>query len=112
MCAYVGNKTLGYDQEGNLRRALRPEQLVRIAGSVLLSTNLVLAWGLWRKRVRGVFAWLATILLLQVIPILFLLVTGAVATDPVQRRAFYGLLGTPVTLVAVFLLLFPRKNRG
>jgi len=86
--------------------------LFRIADSVLLPTNLVLAWGLWRNRAWAVFAWLGAVLLLQVIPILFLLFTGAFATDPIQRRAFYGLLATNATLVAVFLLLLPRKKRG
>ena len=86
--------------------------LFRIADSVLLPTNLVLAWGLWRNRAWGVFAWLAAVLLLQVIPILFLLFTGAFATDPIQLRAFYGLLAGNATLVAVFLLLLPRKKRG
>jgi len=86
--------------------------LFRIADSVMLPTNLVLAWGLWRNRAWAVFVWLAAILLLQVIPILFLLVTDAFATDPVQRRAFYGLLATNATLVVLFLLLLPRKKRG
>jgi len=86
--------------------------LFRIADSVLLPTNLVLAWGLWRKRAWAVFAWLGAVLLLQVIPILFLLVTDAFATDPAQLRAFYGLLGTNATLVVLFLLLLPRKKRG
>jgi len=84
----------------------------RIADSVLLPTNLVLAWGLWRNRAWGVFAWLVAILLLQAIPILFLLVTGAFANDPAQRGAFYGLLGANATLVVLFLLLLPRKKRG
>lgn len=86
--------------------------LFHIGDAVLLPTNLVLAWGLWKKRPWAVFAWLAAIVLLQGIPILFLLVTDAFATDPTQRRAFYGLLATHVTLVAIFLLLLPKKTRG
>ena len=84
--------------------------LFRIADSVMLPSNLVLAWGLWRNRAWAVFAWLAVVLFLQVIPILFLLFTDALATDPTQRRAFYGLLATHATLVALFLLLLPRKK--
>ena len=81
-----------------------------IGDSVLLPTNLVLAWGLWNKRPWAVFAWLAAIVLLQAIPILFLLVTDAFATDLAQRRAFYGILATHVTLVSIFLLLLPKRN--
>jgi hypothetical protein len=84
--------------------------LFRIADSVLLPTNLVLAWGLWRNRAWAVFAWLAAMLFLQVIPILFLLLTDAFATDPMQQRAFYGLLAGNATLLALFLLLLPRKK--
>jgi len=84
--------------------------LFHIGDSVLLPTNLVLAWGLWRKRPWAVFAWLAAVVLLQAIPILFLLVTDAFATDPTQRRAFYGLLATNATLVVLFLLLLPKRT--
>ena len=80
-----------------------------LGDSVLLPTNLVLAWGLWKKRPWAVFAWLAAIVFLQVIPIVFLLVTDAFATDPTQRRAFYGILATHFTLVAIFLLLLPKR---
>ena len=82
----------------------------RIADSVLLPTNLVLAWGLWRKRAWAVFAWLAAILLLQFVPILVLLFMGAFATDPSQRMTFYGMLVTNAALVGLFLLLLPRKK--
>jgi hypothetical protein len=84
--------------------------LFRIADSVMLPTNLVLAWGFWRNRAWAVFAWLAVILFLQFIPFLFLLLTDAFATDPFQRRALYGLLVTHATLVGLFLLLLPRKK--
>ena len=84
--------------------------LFKIGDSVLLPTNLVLAWGLWKKRPWAVFAWLAAIVILQAIPIVILLVTDAFATDPTQRRAFYGLLATNVTLVAIFLLLLPKMT--
>jgi hypothetical protein len=82
--------------------------LFRIADSVLLPTNLVLAWGLWRNRAWAVFAWLAAILLLQFIP--FLLFTGAFATDPSQRRTLYGMLATHAALVGLFLLLLRRRK--
>jgi hypothetical protein len=84
--------------------------LFHIGDSVLLPTNLVLAWGLWKKRPWAVFGWLAAVVLLQAIPILFLLVTDAFETDPTQRRTFYGMLATHVTLVAIFLLLLPKKT--
>jgi len=84
--------------------------LFRIADSVLLPTNLVLAWGLWRNRAWAVFAWLAAILLLQAIPFLFLLFTGSFVNDPFQRRTLYGMLATHAVLVSVFLLLLRRKK--
>lgn len=83
--------------------------LFHIGDSVLLPTNLILAWGLWRKRPWAVFAWLAAIVFLQAIPILFLLVTDAFASNPTQRRTFYGMLATHVTLVAIFLLLLRKR---
>ena len=85
--------------------------LFTIGDSVLLPTNLVLAWGLWRKRPWAVFAWLAAIVFLQVIPIVILLVMDAFGTDPVQERAFYGMLATHAMLVAIFLILLPRGPR-
>jgi uncharacterized membrane protein SpoIIM required for sporulation len=84
--------------------------LFRIADAVLLPTNLVLAWGLWRNRAWAAIGWLAAVLFLQVIPILFLLSTDVVAIDANQRGAFYGLLTTQAVLVALFLLLLPRKK--
>ena len=84
--------------------------LFHIGDSVLLPTNLVLAWGLWKKRPWAILAWLAAIVLLQAIPILILLVTDAFATDPTQQRAFYSILATHATLVAIFLLLLPRRT--
>jgi hypothetical protein len=84
--------------------------LFHIGDSVLLPTNLVLAWGLWKKRPWAILAWLAAIVLLQAIPILILLVTDAFATDPTQQRAFYSILATHATLVAIFLLLLPKRT--
>ena len=84
--------------------------LFRIADAVLLPTNLVLAWGLWRNRAWAAIGWLAAVLFLQVIPILFLLSTDVVAIDANQRGAFYGLLTTQAVLVALFLLLLPRRK--
>jgi hypothetical protein len=84
--------------------------LFHIGDSVLLPTNLVLAWGLWKKRPWAVFAWLAAIVLLQAIPIFILLVTKAFATDPTQQRAFYSILATHAALVAIFLFLLPKRT--
>ena len=82
----------------------------RIADLVMLPSNLVLAWGFWRNRAWAVFAWLGVVLFLQFIPILFLLFTDAFAIDPIQRRAFYGMLAAHAALVALFFLLLPRKK--
>jgi hypothetical protein len=84
--------------------------MFRIADSVMLPTNLVLAWGLWRNRAWAVFAWLAAVLFLQFMPFLFLLFTGAFANDPAQRRTLYGMLATHAALVGLFLLLLRRKR--
>ncbi len=84
--------------------------LFHIGDTILLPTNLVLAWGLWKKKPWAVLLWLGAIVFLQVIPIVVLLVTGAFATDPTQLRAFYSILATHFTLVTLFLLLLPKKN--
>jgi hypothetical protein len=77
--------------------------LFRIADSVLLPLNLILAWGLWRARLWAVFTWLACIILLQFVP--FLLFTDHFASNPVEKRILYGLLATHAFLVSVFFLL-------
>ena len=77
--------------------------LFRIADSVMLPLNLIMAWGLWRARLCAVFAWLACILLLQFVP--FLLFTDYFASSPMEKRTLYGLLATHASLVCVFILL-------
>jgi hypothetical protein len=77
--------------------------LFRVADSVMLPLNLIMAWGLWKARLWAVFAWLACILLLQFVP--FLLFTAHFASSPVERRTLYGLLATHASLVGIFLLL-------
>ena len=77
--------------------------LLRIADSVMLPLDLIMAWGLWRARLWAVFAWLACILLLQFVP--FLLFTDHFASSPMEKRTLYGLLATHASLVCVFILL-------
>jgi hypothetical protein len=86
--------------------------LFRIADSVMLPLNLVMAWGLWRARLWAVCTWLACILLLQFVP--FLLFTDHFVSSPMEKRTLYGLLATHASLVSVFLLLLLslRSNRA
>jgi len=77
--------------------------LFRIADSVMLPLNLIMAWGLWKARLWAVFTWLACILLLQLVP--FLLFTDHFASSPTEERNLYGLLATHALLVSIFLLL-------
>lgn len=77
--------------------------LFRIADSVMLPLNLIMAWGLWRPKLWAVFTWLACILLLQFVP--FLLFTDHFASSHMQKRILYGLLATHASLVCVFILL-------
>ena len=82
---------------------LAKPMLFRIADSVLLPLNLILAWGLWRSRRWAVLTWLACIIFLQFVP--FLLFTDHFASSPMEKRTLYGLLATQATLVSVFFLL-------
>lgn len=80
--------------------------LFRIADSVMLPLNIIMALGLWRAKLWAVFTWLACILLLQFVPLL--LFTNHFASSPIEVRTIYGLLVTHALLVGVFLLLlFP-----
>ncbi len=77
--------------------------LFRIADSVMLPLNLIMALGLWRSRLWAVLTWLACIILLQFVP--FLLFTDQFASSPMEKRTLYGLLATHAFLVSVFFLL-------
>ena len=81
---------------------------IRIADLLLLTTDLVLPWGLWRTRFWAVVAWVAAVVLLQAVP--FLLFTEFFAPGPRERTTLYGLLATNAVLLGAFLLLLPRKK--
>jgi hypothetical protein len=86
--------------------------MFRIADSVMVPLNLIIAWGVWRARLWGVVAWLAVILLFQFVP--FLLFTDYFAGGVVGRRTLYSLLASHAFLVSVFflLLLSVRSRRA
>jgi hypothetical protein len=77
--------------------------MFRIADSVMLPLNLIIAWGLWKTRLWAVFAWVVCIFFLQIVPIL--LFADRIASGSVAVRTLYGLLVTHASLVTIFLLL-------
>ena len=82
----------------------------QIADLVLLTTNLVLAWGLWRRRLWAVIGWIAAAVFFQAIPIL--LFTESFAAGPRERTILYTMLATNAILLGVFFALLPRKKGG
>lgn len=76
---------------------------LRIADSVMLPLNLIIAWGLWRARLWAVFTWLASILLFQFVP--FLLFTDYFVSRGIEKRTLYSLLVAHAFLASVFFLL-------
>jgi hypothetical protein len=76
--------------------------LIRIADSVMLPLNLIMALGLWRARLWGVLAWLACILLF----------TDHFASSPMERGTLYTLLAAHATLVGDFLFLLLSLRRA
>jgi len=89
--------------------AAKPLQ-VRIADLLLLATNLVLAWGLWRRKFWAAIAWMAVVLLFQAVPIL--LFADAFAVGLRARIRLYSLLATDLVLLGILFALLPRKKTG
>ena len=86
----------------------RPIQF-RIADPLLLAFNLVVGWGLWRKSLWAVVAWIVGVVFLQLLPITFFM--DAFASDAAHRRALQGLLATNVVVLGIFFLLLFRKRK-
>jgi len=75
----------------------------RVADTIMLPLNIIMAWGLWKAKLWAVLAWLVCILLFQFVPFLFF--ADHFASSPMEKRTLYGLLATHASLVTVLFLL-------
>ncbi len=75
---------------------------------MLLLANLTLAPGLWRTRFWAVVGWVATVLLLQYVPIL--LFTDLFASNARERATLYTMLVIHAMLLGTFFALLPRRR--
>jgi len=82
----------------------------RAGDVVLLPANLLIAWGLWRRKFWGVVGWAAAVVFLQAVP--FLLLIRFAAPDPRLRATWYSMLAIHAVTLAAFLLLLRRKKHG
>lgn len=81
----------------------------QIADSILFVFDLTVGWGLWRKKLWAVFAWIAGVLLLQVIP--FTLFMDFFATNAAHRQTLWAMLAIHAVTIGVFVLLLLRRKK-
>ncbi len=74
----------------------------------LLLANLTLALGLWRTKFWAVVGWVATVLLLQYVPILFF--TDLFASNARERATLYTMLAIHAVFLGTFFALLRRKG--